>query len=61
MALADRIARFEETERVAAETIAAERKARAEKTMRLRAARLQSENDEASEEGDWSCRQTICG
>lgn len=52
MALADRIAKFAETERVAAERIAAERKARAEKTMRLRAARLQSESDEASDEGD---------
>ena len=52
MALADRIAKFAETERVAAETIAAERKARAVKTNRLRAARLQSEKDETAEEGD---------
>lgn len=51
MALADRLARLAETERVAAETIAAERKARAEKTMRLREARLQSEKGETSEEG----------
>jgi hypothetical protein len=52
MALADRIARFCETERVAAETIAAKRKERSEKARRLREARLKAESAEASENAD---------
>jgi len=52
MVLADRTARFAETERVAAETTAAERKERSEKTRRLREARLQAESEEASQDDD---------
>lgn len=52
MALPDRMARFAETERVAAETIAVERKERSEKTRRLREARLQAESEKASQDGD---------